>query len=380
MPSTLVPTLEAFDERLAEHGLVAASAWLTSPTVGGQSWLAHGTFESGLWLARSGALRGARCTASGSPSPAPSPAPAIARSRSSRRSPGRGPRASVSASPRSTPRPISAIAGRPYNWVTMPDQYTLAALERAERAGAGAPAVRGSLADQQPCALDADRARAGGLVDDRRRQRVLAGGPRPAIRPRWSGAIPSGCARNMRARSTTCCACSASYAANFVDAHTLLILVGDHQPAPLITGEGRLTRRADPRDQRRSGAAGAVPGLGLHAGACARRPGLPPDRMDAFRDFFLDAFTAPADAAVAGSSPLATRNATATFLLMFGLRRLDLAFTLCLRDVCPDLPGDVCPDRPQRGPVNPLSTIRRQDVCTRWSMRPWESVPAPGQG
>ena len=30
-------------------------------------------------------------------------------------------------------------AGKPYNWVTMPDQYTLAALERAERAGAERP-------------------------------------------------------------------------------------------------------------------------------------------------------------------------------------------------------------------------------------------------
>jgi len=47
---TLVPTLETFEQRLADRGLFAASAWLTSPTVGGQSWLAHGTLESGLWL------------------------------------------------------------------------------------------------------------------------------------------------------------------------------------------------------------------------------------------------------------------------------------------------------------------------------------------
>ncbi|HZA66058.1 MAG TPA: hypothetical protein VE592_03860, partial [Geminicoccaceae bacterium] len=43
----LLPTLAAFDQRLAERDLHAASAWLTSPTVGGQSWLAHGTLESG---------------------------------------------------------------------------------------------------------------------------------------------------------------------------------------------------------------------------------------------------------------------------------------------------------------------------------------------
>ena len=47
---TLLPTLEAFEQRLDQRRLLAASGWLTSPTVGGQSWLAHGTLESGLWL------------------------------------------------------------------------------------------------------------------------------------------------------------------------------------------------------------------------------------------------------------------------------------------------------------------------------------------
>src|SRR5690606_1805535 len=28
----------------------ARSAWLTSPTFGGQSWLAHSTFTTGLWV------------------------------------------------------------------------------------------------------------------------------------------------------------------------------------------------------------------------------------------------------------------------------------------------------------------------------------------
>jgi hypothetical protein len=92
----------------------------------------------------------------------------------------------------------------------------------------------------------------------------------------------------------------ASYAANFVDERTLLILTGDHQSAPLITGEGA------PRDvpiHVISGAPallapfvewGFVPGM-------RPSPDVPARRMDAFRDFFLEAFSAPDDATVATS-------------------------------------------------------------------------------
>jgi hypothetical protein len=36
--------------QLAAEGYAAQSAWLTSPTFGGVSWLAHSTLESGLWI------------------------------------------------------------------------------------------------------------------------------------------------------------------------------------------------------------------------------------------------------------------------------------------------------------------------------------------
>ena len=174
---TLLPTLATFEQRLAERGLFAASGWLTSPTVGGQSWLAHGTLESGLWLAdqaryevliqserltltRAFAKAGYRTVAL---------KPAITRP---------WPEGERLGFARIYAAADLGYAGKPYNWVTMPDQYTLAVLERAERAGRGAAVVRRGLADQQPCALDADRAGARGLVGDRRRPRVLALGRR----------------------------------------------------------------------------------------------------------------------------------------------------------------------------------------------------------
>jgi CDP-alcohol phosphatidyltransferase len=38
------------DKRLAAAGFSARSAWMTSPTFGGISWLAHSTFQTGLWV------------------------------------------------------------------------------------------------------------------------------------------------------------------------------------------------------------------------------------------------------------------------------------------------------------------------------------------
>jgi hypothetical protein len=42
--------LASGEERLAAAGFSARSAWMTSPTFGGISWLAHSTFQSGLWV------------------------------------------------------------------------------------------------------------------------------------------------------------------------------------------------------------------------------------------------------------------------------------------------------------------------------------------
>lgn len=41
--------LRAGDATLAAEGYTARSAWLTSPTFGGLSWLAHGTLQTGVW-------------------------------------------------------------------------------------------------------------------------------------------------------------------------------------------------------------------------------------------------------------------------------------------------------------------------------------------
>ncbi|HET9274383.1 MAG TPA: sulfatase-like hydrolase/transferase, partial [Methyloceanibacter sp.] len=297
---SLLPTLEAFDERLAEQGVHAASAWLTSPTVGGQSWLAHGTLESGLWL--------------------PDQAHYEALIQSERltltRAFARAGHRTVALKPAITrPWPEGAhlgfaqvyaaadlgYAGKPYNWVTMPDQYTLAVLERAERSGAQAPlfaevSLISSHAPWTPIApvLEDWSAIGDGSVfsrwaDDGDAPEVVWRDPE-RVREQYARAIDY----VLRVL--------ASYAANFVDGRTLLILVGDHQPAPLITGEGASRDvpihviSGDPALLAPFEAWGFTPGM-------RPPPGAPVRPMDAFRDFFLDAFTTLSDAAVAGSPP-----------------------------------------------------------------------------
>ena len=94
----------------------------------------------------------------------------------------------------------------------------------------------------------------------------------------------------------------ASYAANFVDDRTLLILVGDHQPAPLITGEGASRDvpihviGGDPALLAPFVARGFAPGMRPPADA-------PATRMDGFRDFFLEAFSALPDEPIVAAAP-----------------------------------------------------------------------------
>lgn len=50
MAPQVTATLAAGTERLRKAGFSSRSAFLTSPTAGGGSWLAHSTFMSGLWI------------------------------------------------------------------------------------------------------------------------------------------------------------------------------------------------------------------------------------------------------------------------------------------------------------------------------------------
>jgi len=82
----------------------------------------------------------------------------------------------------------------------------------------------------------------------------------------------------------------ASYAERFVDDRTLLILVGDHQPAPIVTGDAG--GRDVPMHVISGNPALVAPFVawGFAAGMLPE-PGGAVHGMDAFRDWFVESFS-----------------------------------------------------------------------------------------
>jgi hypothetical protein len=121
--------LEEAQAKLAAAGLAMRSAWLTSPIAGGQSWLAHATVASGLSIDNQARYRA--MLASSRPSLYDLAQTA-------------GYRTTVIMPAITLPWPESQFMGfediyeaadmgyrgEAFNWTTMPDQYTLSAIDR----------------------------------------------------------------------------------------------------------------------------------------------------------------------------------------------------------------------------------------------------------
>jgi hypothetical protein len=285
--ATVQPRLAAFEQALVARGLVAASGYLTSPTVGGQSWLAHGTIQSGLWLphqrdydalVRSDWLTLTKAFAkAGHRTVAVKPAITMP-----------WPEGERLGYHRIYAAADLGYAGLPYNWVTMPDQYTLSIFERLERTADDLPlfaeiSLISSHAPWTPIppVLDDWSAIGDGAVFSRWAQ---DGDPPEVV---WRD--PERVRRQYTLAIDYVLEVLASYAATFADARTLMIVVGDHQPAPLITGEdaGRDVPihviAGDPALLAPFRAWGLADGM--------RPTGAPIGRMDRFRDWFLATFS-----------------------------------------------------------------------------------------
>ncbi|MFM2390923.1 MAG: hypothetical protein RLZZ437_2478 [Pseudomonadota bacterium] len=117
--------LTAAQNQIAASGLAMRTGWLTSPIEGGQSWLAHATLASGLpignQLRHNALLASPRLTlwqvaqAAGYRTAAISPAITLPWPESTRLG-----------FDLYLGRDAMGYAGKPFNWITMPDQFTLA--------------------------------------------------------------------------------------------------------------------------------------------------------------------------------------------------------------------------------------------------------------
>ena len=127
-------TLETAEERLSDLGLSMQSGFLTSPTQGGQSWLAHTTFANGLWvdnqISHAAALTSGRQTlyhhAANDGFRTATLMPQITLD---------WPESETMGFEDILVAADTGYAGLPFNWVTMPDQYSLATLDRLLRDG-----------------------------------------------------------------------------------------------------------------------------------------------------------------------------------------------------------------------------------------------------
>jgi len=125
-------TLAAGEADLAMRGLAMASGILRSPTQGGQSWLAHASFANGLWV--DGQTRYGAALASGRQTlfhlaqdagfHTAAVMPQITLD---------WPEALVMGFETILPAANLGYRGLPFNWVTMPDQFTFAAMDRLLR-------------------------------------------------------------------------------------------------------------------------------------------------------------------------------------------------------------------------------------------------------
>jgi len=129
---THVPTLINAQQRLAKQGLAMRSGWLEAPMVGGQSWLSHSTIASGLLIDNQGLYRALLnsqrptlyhyAQKAGFQTVAVMPGIRLD-----------WPEAEYFGFDVILDSHLLGYKGEPYNWVTMPDQYTLSAFDRLKR-------------------------------------------------------------------------------------------------------------------------------------------------------------------------------------------------------------------------------------------------------
>ncbi|WP_198647094.1 sulfatase [Pannonibacter carbonis] len=231
------PRLDGIELRLRQAGFASASGWTRSPTVGGLSWLAHGTLLSGLWV--DSQARYDMLMASGQVSLnrmflqagwlTAAVMPAITMD---------WPEAAYYGYEKIFAFKDLGYSGKPFNWVTMPDQYTLSAFDRLVRRPAQAEgravmaeiALISSHAPWTPVATLIDWEDVGdGTVFNAQAE---SGDP-PAV-------VWADHARVRRQYVRT-----VDYALETVGDYILrfggdavFIFLGDHQPAALVTGEG----------------------------------------------------------------------------------------------------------------------------------------------
>ncbi|NUS49802.1 MAG: CDP-alcohol phosphatidyltransferase family protein [Nocardioidaceae bacterium] len=288
--SRLHAQLDAESRRLDAAGYSSASAFLTSSTFGGLSWLAHGTLQSGLWVDNQSRydelMAGNRLTLG--------------------RAFGQAGWRTVAFTPsggHTWPEgerfyQLDKVYGRwgvgyhgpRFGFSKMPDQFALEAVHRLELAKSARPPVMAEIdlaSSHEPWAKIPRMVPWSTLGDGTRFERMAKQVEIP-VHELWADRddVRAAYAQSIRYSLHALY----SWLQRYGDDDTVMVVLGDHQPGTVITGHGAsrdvpVTVVAhDPAVVRQISGWGWQPGLRPDAGA-------PVWRMDAFRDRFFSAFS-----------------------------------------------------------------------------------------
>lgn len=229
-------TLDDATRRLGAAGFSARSGYLTSPVSGGGSWLAHGTLLSGAWVDsedRHATLMASDRVTVGA-----------AFQRAGWRT--------VGVLPGNTESwPEQMFYGLDYvydtrnlgyrgpdlGWASTPDQYSLSVLERAEHGRPERPPLFAQIALVSshapwpiiPAVIDWDRVGDGAVYAD-----LATGEPRDAIWAKGTASVRTAYRRSLEYSLTSL----VSWVETYGNEDTVLVVLGDHQAAPLLSTPG----------------------------------------------------------------------------------------------------------------------------------------------
>jgi hypothetical protein len=279
--------LERGDGQLDEAGFDSRSAFLTSPTFGALSWLAHATLQSGLWV-DSQQRYDVLVTS-----------PRLTLSRLFGRA-GWRTVADVPANDRDWPQGEFygfdrvydsrnvGYRGPRFGYPTMPDQYTLDAFHRLELADADRRPV---MAEIDLITSHAPWSRTPRMVD----QASVGDGSvflgMPEQLPSESDIWPS--PERVRAAYGDSIEYSLTALLTFIstygDDDLVVVMLGDHQPATIVSGHDAGRDVPVTLLSRDAGVLARTSGWGWEEGLLPSS-GAPVWRMDAFRDRFVAAY------------------------------------------------------------------------------------------
>lgn len=230
----ILPLLERSNQQLTEKKFSARSGYLTSPTVGGLSWLAHGTAMSGLWVDNqiryNNLMLSQRPTLNrlfqraGWRTLAVMPAITMA-----------WPEGNYYGYDKIYHAHNLGYQGLPFNWVTMPDQYTLAAFQQFERAQKMRAPVMAEIAlisshapwTPVPQMIDWNAVGDGRVFN----VQTTSGDSPEAV---WKD--KARIRQQYRLSIAYALENIISYITHYGDDNLVLLILGDHQPAPIVTG------------------------------------------------------------------------------------------------------------------------------------------------